>query len=428
MPGGSSRPRVALICPTNWDRLQLPRVRAKLNRQIELIPFGPDAEADPGSFDAKQFVDQATAELSRLQVAGVVSSSDYPGCLVAAAIPERMGLPGPPLQAVLRAAHKYVARELLAASVPESTPGYWLIDPATVQTTAEKLQFPVFVKPVKSWFSQLARRVESADDLVAYVCSAEVRHHLRHFVRPFNQLLADYPEFIVDAGNVLAEELLEGVQVTLEGYVFDGRMTVLSITDSEMYPGTASFSRFVMPAAVTNEQAQVMALVSERAVRGLGLTHGLFNIEFIYNPADGSCFIVEVNPRMCGQFADMTEQIAGVNTYEILFALGLGHRPPPLRRPEAEIVAASYPLRWFANGRVAAVPSATSLSRLGRSSPATLISVYYQAGDLLSSRPKHFDGASYRYACVNLVAANRGQLDSLMREVTQLLGIVITET
>ena len=426
MPAGSSRPRVALICPTNWDRLQLPRIRAKLSPRIELITFGPDAEADPGSFDAQRFVDRAADELNRRQIAGVVSSSDYPGCLVAAVIAERMGLPGPHPQAVLRAAHKYVARQFLAAAVPESTPAFGLIDPASVEVVAAELEYPVFVKPVKSWFSQLAQRVDSATDLVAYVRSAEVRRHLRHFVRPFNQILADYPEFTLDAAYVLVEELLVGAQVTLEGYVFDGRTTVLSIVDSELYPGTASFSRFVMPSIVTSELAAVMAQVSDRVVRGLEFTHGLFNIEFIYNPADGSCFIVEINPRMSGQFADMTAQITGVNTYEVLFALALGRRPPPVHRPEAEIVAASYPLRRFADGRVTVVPSAPQVSSLRRSSAATLIEIYYDAGDLLSGRSKHFDGASYRYACVNLVASGREQLDPLMRQVEQQLGIVIT--
>lgn len=427
MRGRYSRPRVALICPTNWDRLQLPRIREKLSRKIELIPFGPDAEADPGSFDAGQFLDQAIGELTRMRVSGVVSSSDYPGCLVAAVVAERMGLPGPPPEALLRATHKYVAREIMAVSVPEATPGFHVVDPATVDATATTLSYPAFVKPVKSWFSQLAQRVDSAAELIDYARSPEVVRHLRHFVRPLNQILAGYPEFTPDGAHVLVEDLLVGSQVTLEGYVFDGKMTVLSITDSEMYPGTESFSRFVMPSVVTAQQADAMARLSERVVRGLGLSHGLFNIEFIYNPADGSCFIIEINPRMCGQFADMTEQITGVNTYEVLFALGLGDQPPPVCGSEVETVAASYPLRRFADGRVAAAPSETDISRLRRSSPATLISVYYEAGDLLSSRPKHFDGASYRYACVNLAAADREKLDPLVREMTRLLGVVITE-
>ena len=54
-----SRPRIALICPTNWDRLQIPRARGRLARQVVLVPYGPDAEADPGAFDADSFAGSA---------------------------------------------------------------------------------------------------------------------------------------------------------------------------------------------------------------------------------------------------------------------------------------------------------------------------------------------------------------------------------
>lgn len=390
-----------------------------------MIPFGPDAEVDPGSFDALALVDRATEQLRRMRVAGVVSSSDYPGCLVASVIADRIGLPGPAPQAVLRAAHKYLARQILSEAVPEATPQFQLIDPRRMDTVLGALRFPIFVKPVKSWFSQLAQRIDSAEELNAYVGTPAVRSHLEHFVRPLNQLLAGYPEFTLDAAYLLGEEVLVGPQVTVEGYVFDGRTTVLTIVDSEMYPGTSSFARFVVPSVVTKEQADAMTLLSDRAVRALGITHGLFNIEFISDPETRRFSIVEINPRMCGQFADMTEHVTGVNTYEILFDLAAGIRPPPIR-PAGEAAAASYPLRRFGDGKVRSIPTASRIARIQRSFPASLIAMYYQAGDQLSERSKHFDGASYRYACVNLVASRRADLDPLMRQVEQLLDIQIT--
>lgn len=396
-----------------------------MSRRIQLVPFGPDAEADPGSFDAGRFVDSATEQLARMQVAGVVSSSDYPGCLLAAVIASRMGLPGPAPQAVLRAAHKYLAREAMVEAVPEATPRFRLVDPGDVDAIADGLGFPAFVKPVKSWFSQLARRVDSVEELRSFVGSPAVRHHLEHFVRPLDQLLAGYPELGMDAGHLIAEEVLVGAQVTLEGFVFDGQTTVLTIVDSQMYPGTASFSRFVVPSVVTEDRADELALISERAVRGLGLTHGLFNIEFIYDPGERRCSIVEINPRMCGQFADLTEHVTGVNTYQILFDLGLGRRPPPIGRV-AETVAASYPLRRFGDGIVVKVPSGSRITAVQRRLPVTLIAIYYDEGDRLSDRGKHFDGASYRYACVNLAVSRREQLDPLMRQVERQLDIRIT--
>lgn len=428
MPGASRRPRVALICPTNWDRLQLPGVRARLERHLELVPYGPDAEADPGSFDANAFVDRATHELARLRVAGVVSSSDYPGCLVASVVAKRLGLPGSAPAAVLRAAHKYYARVSLAQSVPEATPRFELVDPVHLAEGQLSLDFPVFVKPVKSWFSQLARRVDSLEQLMAYAASPEVRQHLRHFVRPLNQLLAAHSEFDWNGAHLLAEQVLVGPQVTVEGYVFEGRTTVLTFVDSDMYPGTGSFARFALPSRVTPDRAARMTDITDRAVRGLGITHGLFNVELIYDPASDEEFVVEVNPRMCGQFADLTEHVTGLNTYQILCDLGLGRRPPRVRRRHRPAAAASYPLRHFGDATVVSVPGPATVERVRRRTAATLIAVYYESGDQLSSRGKHFDGASYRYATVNVVGRRRSQLDGLAQQVERALDLHLLET
>ena len=387
------------------------------------MPYGADAEADPGAFNADHFVDKAADELGRLRVSGVVSSSDYPGCLLAAVIARRLGLPGPAPVAVLRASHKYFARESLARSVPEATPDFQLLDPARITQMRPLLKFPLFVKPVKSWFSQLARRIDSFEDLTTYAGSAEVRHHLRHFVRPLNQLLAAQPEFTRDAAYLIAEQVLVGAQVTVEGYVFEGKTTVLSIVDSEMYPGTGSFARFVLPSAMSTGQSDILVAITDRAIRGLGMTHGLFNVEFIYDPTTGQAFVVEVNPRMCGQFADLTEHVTGVNTYEILFDLGLGQSPRPARPYRGPRAGASYPLRWFGDATVVSMPTAPRVREIRRRTAATLVAVYYREGDRLSQRGKHFDGASYRYATVNTVGRSRSELDAIARDVELRLGV-----
>ncbi len=308
-------------------------------------------------------------------------------------------------------------------SVPEATPNFHLIDPDRLGESRRSLEFPVFVKPVKSWFSQLARRIDSFEDLETYALSQEVRHHLLHFVRPLNQLLAAQPEFNLDAAYLLAEQVLVGTQVTVEGYVFDGRTTVLTIVDSDMYPGTGSFVRFSMPSVMSTEQAAKLITLTDRAIRGLGLTHGLFNVEFIYDPVSGRAFIVEVNPRMCGQFADLTEHVTGVNTYQILCDLGLGDRPRPPRPPRAPTAGASYPFRQFSDATVVSVPEAPEIARVMHRTAATMIAVYYRAGDQLSASGKHFDGASYRYACVNVVGRDRSELEASVRVVERQLGI-----
>ena len=63
----------------------------------------------------------------------------------------------------------------------------------------------------------------------------------------------------------------------------------------------------------------------DRARSGSSWT--LWNIEMMYDAAADRVSIVEVNPRICGQFADLYQKVDGTNSYEIALALCTGARP-----------------------------------------------------------------------------------------------------
>jgi hypothetical protein len=172
----SDAPCVVLICPTKWDEAQLPRLRAGHALPYDIGTYGPDAEQAPGAFDADAFIAQAIDALRPTDVAGVTSSSDYPGCLVAAFIAAELGLPGPDPGSVLCCSHKYYARLAQRVAVPEATPRFALIDPDNVDEASLELAFPLFVKPVKSWFTQYARRIETFAELLEFVRSPAYAH------------------------------------------------------------------------------------------------------------------------------------------------------------------------------------------------------------------------------------------------------------
>src|SRR5262245_1939816 len=113
--------RVLVAFETVWDRRQLDLALAGTGDRVELVvpePADADCRAD---FDALAFVERAVAgELGRIDA--VLTSSDYPGAAVAAAIASRLGLPGPSPASVLRAAHKWYSRQLQREVVPEATP------------------------------------------------------------------------------------------------------------------------------------------------------------------------------------------------------------------------------------------------------------------------------------------------------------------
>ncbi len=181
-----------------------------------------------------------------------------------------LNLPGADPEKLLLCSHKYYSRLAQRAFVPEATVNFALIDPTNPQPPAG-LKFPLFVKPVKSYFSIFARRVDSADELVKFVSSSETRDFLKKFTAPFNEYLKRYSQFDLNACYMLAEEFICGNQVTIEGFVSHGDVEILGITDSIMYPGTISFARFDYPSSLPDAVQNRMIEVVRRVIHGIGL-------------------------------------------------------------------------------------------------------------------------------------------------------------
>jgi hypothetical protein len=158
----------------------------------------------------------------------------------------------------------------------------------------------------------------------------------------------------------------------------------------------------------------------------MGLRSCLFNVEMFYDAAANQVWIIEINPRMCGQFADLYELVDGTNTYEILFALATGETPPVRAGAGRYPVAASFPLRSFTDRRVVRVPAAASVAALQRDHPVSLVKIPYRAGQRLSDVDTT-DGSSYRYAVVNMAGTDRASLRDAIHDVERRLGFAFAD-
>jgi hypothetical protein len=153
----------------------------------------------------------------------------------------------------------------------------------------------------------------------------------------------------------------------------------------------------------------------------LGLEGSLFNIEMIYEPVRDRIRIVEINPRLCGQFADLYAKVDGVNGYEVALALASGERPG-VRRGEGRYRAAtSFPLRVFEPVRVERAPDAGDLAAAEALYPETLIWSECETGQALADFEAE-DGHSSRYGVVNLGADDRRGLLERLDAVVARLG------
>jgi biotin carboxylase len=408
-------PHICLVCPTMWDEAELPAIVAADHARVRT--FGTDASEHPETFDADAFIEAAVATIRAEGLEGVMATDDYPGSIVAAAIAQELGLPGPSPEAVLTCQHKYYSRLAQLASVPEAVPRFALIDPDDLDGSLRGLEFPVFVKPVKSFFSVFAQVVRNRKELEAVV--AATRRHLTEFVKPFNQLVARYTDFEHDGGYLLAEGVLRGKQVTVEGCAYRGDFAIVGIVDSIMFPDTISFQRFEYPSSLDERIQWRMSDIAIRFMRSVGFDNGLFNVEMMYDEDKDAVHIIEVNPRMCPQFADLMEKVNGINTYEVALDIAAGRRPTLSSDSARFGAAASLVSRVFEDQLVKRVPTRDELIRFGERFPEARLKILCREGHRLSDELQ--DGRSYRYALLHLGGESREHV--LMRYASALLAL-----
>lgn len=411
---------VLVVFPTMWDVKQLESCRSAWADQYDLIFAGPaDADCD-ADFDVLAFIDRVCDEYGGA-ISGVLSSSDYPGATVAGAIAQRLNLPGTPPAVLLRCAHKYYSRCLQREAVPEATPWFALLDPSRPAAVSVP-SFPCFVKPVKGAFSVLARRIEGPERLAAFLARPEVSRYTDEYLRIFNRLVARHTDFKFDGRYFIAEELLTGRQVTVEGFCHGGDVEILGIVDSVLHPATGSFTQFTLPSSLPANVQERMYDIACRFARAAGLRETLFNIEMVYDAATDRIRIIEVNPRLCGQFADLYEKVYGTHGYLVALALATGQRPDLCRGNGHFGAAASVPLRVFEPVRVLGSPAPERVRRVEAEFPETLVWNECASGDVLGCDLADEDGFSHRYAVVNLGAASEKELGERAAQIEAALA------
>lgn len=220
-------------------------------------------------------------------------------------------------------------------------------------------------------------------------------------------------------GYLLAEDPLSGALYTREGYAYGGEIHVLGVIGSIMFPGTAVFSRFEYPSSLPQGAQVNLAEIARNVMLGLGYCDGLFNIEFMYDPCSKQASIIEINPRMSSQFADLFERVDGFNSYALLLDLATGCRPHPTSRRGRYAMAASCVLRTFMDQHVRAVPSERELDRIAFEHPDIRVEVLGTLNQRLSGEMP--DGQSLRDGVINLGGRDRPDILAALRECLQHL-------
>jgi hypothetical protein len=389
--------KVLVVLPTSWDQKQLAACRSGWCDRYEIV-FDPIVDAGL-RFDFDSIAHAQELIRAYGDIDGVLSSGDYPGATLSSVIASELGLPGSSTRALLASAHKYHSRIEQAAVAPEATPAFDLIDPANLRPPSTG--FPCFVKPVKGSFSMFARRVDSADELAQFLAEPAVSEYVDYYLKMFDRLVAHFTNLPHGRGWFIAEELLSGEQVTVEGWVHEGEPEVFGIVDSIMDPTRRSFLRFDYPSALPREVRARMIDIVCRVVRRLELRDGLFNAEMMWDPKTDRVSIIEINPRISGQTADLFLRVDGTSSFEMALDVYTGTRPKVVPRGGRFGCASSHPLRIFEPMEVVRSPSQAEVRAVEERHPEVLVWNECVAGERLVDFSSE-DGVSSRYAVINI--------------------------
>lgn len=335
---------------------------------------------------------------------------DFPVTSLIPVLCERYGLPSPSLESVVKCEHKYWSR-LEQCEVVHDYPRFGLLNLVEHPALPPGLDYPVWIKPIKSSSSKLAFRVGDDRELDATVDT--IREHIDRVSGPFDAVLerVTLPATVAAAGarSCIAEEEMSGIQVTAEGYVFHHEPHVYGVIDSLHYPGSSSFLRYQYPSTLPAHLIDRVTDLSKRVITRLGLRSTTFDIEFFVDTETGRTRVLEVNPRLSQSHAWLFEQVEGVSHHHCMVNLALGREPHMPRRQGDYAVAAKCFLRRFTDGTVREVPTPGEVAQVERDVPGTTVAIATQKGARLS-RQYARDSYSYELAVIQVAAGDEKEL------------------
>ena len=272
-------------------------------------PVIPVSPADP---------DTSTRRiLARAGPVDAVVAADTPMLALAATVAARMGLPHNPVDAVRAATDKAAQRRHWAtAGVPQ--PSFRIVPAgACVRQAAEAVGFPCVVKAVSLSASQGVLR---ADDPAAAVRAGDrIRQVLDKAERPAEEPL-------------LVEEYLPGPELSIDGVLAAGDLTVTAVFDKPAIPDGPTFEEtlLVSPSRLATETLAAAVGAAAGAARALGLAAGPVHAEL--RVGDRGPAMLELAPRSIGGLCSRALRFpGGASLEEIVLANALGRsiRPAP---------------------------------------------------------------------------------------------------
>ncbi len=363
--------------------------RVENYEELEIRPvlsMEETVESDTLSFN--ELLDKAKRQLREFEgrIDGIMGWWDFPTTCLMPALCQEFGLPSNSLKSVLQCEHKYWARLVQAEAAPDCVPGFCPVDPFADDPRSQvTLEFPFWLKPIKGMSSHLAFRIDSEEGFNEAI--GEIRERIGRLGDPFAEALqrVDLPPEIAAAGGNLciAEEVISGRQCTVEGYVYQGKVYIYAVIDTNKKP----YYSYQYPSTLPEQVIERLHNATNQVMKYIEYNNATFNIEFFWDEQSDDLRILELNPRLSQSHADIFAMVFGVPNFQIMVDLALGREPHWLNREGPARCATKFFVTRSGDALVTEVPDAETVRAIEAKYPHTDINLRVEAGTVLSELP-----------------------------------------
>ncbi len=377
-------------------------------------------------FDIPALLKAAEEQLNAFDgsIDGIAGYMDFPVSTMLPIICERFGTASVSLEALLKCEHKYWSRLCQHEAIPDHIPGFKAFDPFDNEALSHiGLGFPFFVKPIKGSGSRLGFRIDKPEDFDHAI--ERLRAEIGTISEPFDYILDQLklPSEVAEIGGhyCIAEEIIGGRQCTMEGYVYDGKVTCTGLVDSIRYPQVLSFFRYQYPSRLPERIQDEMARLTDRIMTHVGYNNSSFNIEYFWDEQLDKVWLLEVNTRISQSHSDIFEKVDGVSNQQLTIDLALGRRPNmPSREGKFPIASKFFHRVFSGDARVKRAPTKDDIRAIEKDFPGTYVLPQVEPGDWLSDLPEQ-DSYSYALAYIYMGAKDEETLLSNYESVLERL-------
>jgi biotin carboxylase len=281
-----------------------------LGHKVYAIDKNPDAPAFAvaDGHAAIDLVDvEAITDYAREISANAILAVNEAGVLSAAEASQRLGLNGLHPDTAIKALDKGMMRQAWEAA-KLSQPTFLIVDSIEkVPSAAEQIGYPLILKPTMNWGSRGISRVDSPEELDWAMEFAATNQR---------------------SGRFIVEACIDGTEMTVEGLMQDGEVSILAKSDKEHQPHPKF--RVAMglnyPAKFS---ADILAQSDElirNAAKALGLDNCAIHAEAML--LDETVYLVEMGARGGGGhiFGQIVEAASGVCMPQALIKILLGEK------------------------------------------------------------------------------------------------------